>query len=211
MVISAHPDDEVLGCGGTIARFTEEGNEAYVCIVCDGISARNRDDHNEMEKCSKESAKILGVKEVYFLNFKDQRLDELPIIEINKAIEKIINKIKPEIVYTHYKGDLNKDHRIVSEATKVAVRPFSSTIKKLYEYEVMSSTEWGFDEFRANTFVDITKTIAKKLDAFSKYKTETKEYPHPRSIEGLKVKSKQNGIKAGFEFAEAFILERDLV
>lgn len=211
LVIAAHPDDEVLGCGGTIARFAEEGNSVHICVVCDGVIARDRDDVRQMEKCAKDSAKVLGATDICFLNFKDQRLDEIPIVEINKSLEKIMQKFKPEIVFTHYRDDLNKDHRIVYEATMVAARPFGIPVKKVYQYEVLSSTEWGFTEFRPNTFVEIKKTIGKKIDAFSKYKTEIRDFPHPRSIEGIRVKAMYNGMKSGFEFAEAFILERDLL
>ena len=211
LVISAHTDDEILGCGGTIARLVEGGDEVFICIVCESVSARGRDDFSKMEELAKESAQILGVNDIYFLRFKDQRLDEKSLLDLNKAIEEVVQKVKPDIVFTHYIDDLNKDHRIVSESTLVATRPFSSQIKKVYQYEVVSSTELGFKEFKPNTFVNIAKTINKKIKAFSKYESEIEEYPHPRSIEGLKIKAQQNGMRSGFKYAEAFILVREKI
>ena len=218
LVIAAHPDDEVLGVGGTIAKLSSEGNEVYVHIVTDGSSTQYAGDETKLKEKQNEALKaneILGVKKVYFGNLPDMKLDIIPHIEINKELERVISEVKPEMIFTHHGGDVNKDHKLIFEATLVAARPVKgSIIKELYTYETASSTEWGDtsskDYFIPNTFYDISNFIDIKCKALEEYKTEIRDYPHPRSIQAIKNYANFKGNKVGYDFGEAFRLVRKL-
>jgi len=214
LVISAHPDDEILGCGGTVAKLVQKGYGVSTLILGEGITSRDdRRDRKkrekeiiELQKQSKLANKILGVKESFFSEFPDNRFDTVPLLDIVKVIEKIKNQIKPEIIFTHYKNDLNIDHRITYNAVITATRPVvGEHVKEVYSFETLSSTEWNFPlGFSPNTFFDISETIDVKLKAFKEYKAELREYPHPRSLEGLKINAEYWGIKIGVKYAEVF-------
>lgn len=216
MVIAAHPDDEVLGCGGAIARHAESGNPVYVLILGEGILSRYEDRKiaDKKEICSlrsdsKAAASILGVKKIFFLNFPDNSFDSVLILKIIKEIERIKRLIKPNIIYTHHYADLNIDHCITYKATLTACRPLKEeSVREIYSFEVPSSTEWhGPDKrssFIPDRFIDISKTINKKVKALRCYKQELRPYPHPRSIRGVRVLAAKRGIEAGLEFAESF-------
>lgn len=216
LVIAAHPDDEVLGVGGTVSKHVKQGDNIYICIVAEGGTVSYEENLSKVLKESAlNSAKILGAKEVIFLDFREQKLDRVPIIDITQSLEKIIAKTNPQVLYTHHYGDLNKDHQIVFEATMVAARPLSkSSIKKILSYEVPSSTGWKGsskeEAFIPNVYVDIKETFDKKLEAMEQYKTEVREYPHPRSLEALEAIARNRGIEAGLELAEAFVLIREI-
>lgn len=216
LVIAAHPDDEVLGLGGTIAKHVNKGDEVYVCIVAEGATVRyERGMINELKKYALQASEILGVKKVHFLGFPDQKLDTLSLIEIIKPIEKIISNIEPEIVYTHHYGDLNKDHQIVFEATVTATRPIGNKIKKVLCYETPSSTEWSPPitkcAFMPNVYTDISDTLQKKIEAMMAYKSEVRNHPHPRSIETLRINAQYQGSKIGVKAAERFMLIREII
>lgn len=207
LVIAAHPDDEVLGVGGAIIKYVQKGNNVYVAMITDGCSGVYEESKkgilkNSMEECRK----ILGVKEIFNLDFPNQKLDIVPLIEISQAIEKVIKKVNPEIVYMHNESDVNQDHRVIYNAGLIATRPIQpSKISEVLTYETLSSTEWNFGKsFLPNYFIDISSVIDKKIRAFSKYKTEVKEFPHPRSIEGIKTLAKYRGMQSGLQYAEAF-------
>jgi len=214
LVIAAHPDDETLGCGGTIAKLNKEGYKITTLILGEGISSRDgvRDvkkrekDILELKEEAKRANAILGVKEVFFHDFPDNRFDIISLLDIVKVIEKIKNQIKPEIIFTHYENDLNIDHQIIYRAVITATRPIKGeTVKEIYSFEIPSSTEWSYPlSFSPNMFYDISETIDVKLKALGKYKTELKKYPHPRSLEGVKLINKNWGMKVGLEYAEAF-------
>jgi len=218
LIISAHPDDEVLGCGGTVARLNKEGHTIYTLILGEGITSR--DDLRDIKKReknilelkgeAKKANAILGVKEVFFHNFPDNRFDTVPFLDIVKVIEKIKNNIKPEIIFTHYEKDLNIDHQITYKAVITATRPTKEeTVKEIYSFEIPSSTEWSYPlSFSPNVFYDISETIDVKLRALEEYKTELREYPHPRSLEGVELIAKNWGMKVGLEYAEAFKVVR---
>lgn len=218
LVIAAHPDDEVLGVGGTIAKMVSEGKEIYVHIVTDGSSSQYEGDTDKLSIKMKEAEranKVLGVKKVFFGSLPDMKLDTIPHIDINKEIERVINIVKPNIVYTHHKSDVNKDHKLIFESTLVACRPVeNSIVKKLYTYETASSTEWcdmsSEEVFLPNTFVNIENFIEIKCKAMNEYITEIRVYPHPRSIEAIKNYSKACGNKVGLLFAENFRLIRSV-
>jgi LmbE family N-acetylglucosaminyl deacetylase len=209
LIIAAHPDDEVLGCGGTAARLAKEGHEVYTAILGEGITSR--DDARQPEKRAEELArlkqqtldanKLLGVKEVFMFDFPDNRFDTVPLLDIVKVIEKVKEKIKPSILFTHFENDLNIDHQVVYRAVLTASRPLpGESVTEIYSFEVLSSTEWRFPlTFGPDCFFDITQTIDIKTAALEKYESELKEFPHPRSIKGMKI---------GVPFAEAFKVVR---
>ena len=220
LIIAAHPDDEVLGCGGTIAKLSPN-NDIYTLILGEGITSREISDEekrkelNELKKQSDEANKILGVKKVFFENFPDNKFDTVPLLDIIKRIEGHISKIKPDIIYTHHYGDLNVDHRITFDAALTACRPQSNSIvKKIYTFEVLSSTEWNHQTpsnvLIPNTYIDILKTIDKKLEAMRCYKGEIRGYPHPRSLEGIKILAQKRGLEVGLKLAEVFCLIREI-
>jgi N-acetylglucosamine malate deacetylase 1 len=207
LVIAAHPDDEVLGMGGTIRKLADKKNSIHLCIVTDGASAQYQDKNMikiRKESCKK-SGKILGISTYNFLNFPDMKLDTIPHLEINRKIEKIIQKYNPEIVYTTPASDFNKDHKIVNESTVIATRTTSSNVKKLFSYELPGPKK---SFFQSNLYEDITKQFSLKIDAFKKYKSEIKKFPHPRSIESIENMAIQRGIESGLKKAEAFNILR---
>ena len=218
LIIAAHPDDEVLGCGGTITRLIKEGHEAYTLVLGEGITSR--DDRREREKREAEITQlnkqiheanaVIGIKEVFPYDFPDNRFDSVPLLDIVKVIETIKNKIKPGIVFTHAEQDLNIDHQITYRAVLTAVRPIAEeTVKEIYSFEVLSSTEWNFPiRFSPDVFFDISETIDVKLAAMEKYRSELREYPHPRSLKGIRLNAEHWGMKTGLKYAEAFKLVR---
>jgi LmbE family N-acetylglucosaminyl deacetylase len=222
LILAAHPDDEVLGCGGTIARRVEEGEQVYIAILGEGITSRyeEREEADQqlvdaLEETSREVAELLGAKEVYSYDFPDNRFDTVPLLDVVKTIEDLIDEVQPEIVYTQHGGDLNIDHNIVYRATLTATRPMKECpVRKVYAYEVASSTEWAFQEFsppfRPNTFVEIGDTLEKKIKAMQTYETEARPYPHPRSSKSLRAIAQNWGRTAGLQAAEAFELVRSV-
>lgn len=222
LVIAAHPDDEVLGMGGTIAKYAFAGAEIALLIVTDGSSAQYDGSGNIaaiIEKKKRETqdcASVLGISKIYYGGLPDMKLDVTPHIQVNAAIEKVVNEFKPNVVYTHFYGDVNKDHRCVYESTLVACRPVANQIvKKLFAYSVPSSTEWNIQNvnsaFMPNWYEDISGVFAqKKYEAFSKYKTELRDYPHPRSTEYLQQADIAEGLRVGLGATESFVLLRNI-
>jgi LmbE family N-acetylglucosaminyl deacetylase len=217
LVIAAHPDDEVLGCGGTIARLTSEGNNVYTLILGEGVTSRDRErdltkrenEIAELKKQAENANRILGVKKVYAYDFPDNRFDTVPLLDIIKTIEIIKEDIKPDIVFTHHCGDLNIDHQITFKAVMTAFRPIKDeSVKELYSFEIPSSTEWNgpslLTHFIPDYFVDVNKSLKVKINALKEYETELREFPHPRSLNAVELNAKQWGVKMGFKAAEAF-------
>ena len=222
LVIAAHPDDEVLGCGGTIAKLTAAGHNVFVAILSEGVTSRaaqrEQADTRLVEQLKQQSqnvAKILGISKLYDFDLPDNRFDTLPLLDIVKLIEKVLSKTSPEIVYTHHHGDLNIDHQIVHRATLTATRPVpGQPVREVYTYEVPSSTEWSFCQndnyFTPNVFVDITDTLATKIEALTMYDSETRSFPHPRSSEAITASARKWGSVSGLNTAEAFQLVRSI-
>ena len=217
LIVAAHPDDEILGCGGTTAKFVEEGNKVYTLILGEGITSRDEmRNRHKREKEIKElrlqierASKIVGVRDAFVFDFPDNRFDTVAMLDIVKTIEKVKIDVKPDIVFTHHHGDLNIDHRITFEAVMTAFRPVKGEkVREIYSFEVPSSTEWNASistsYFMPNYFVDISKTLELKIKAMKEYKSEIREYPHPRSPEAIKIYTKRWGIQAGLQAAEAF-------
>lgn len=215
LVIAAHPDDEILGVGGTIVKHTRNGDEVHLLIVTDGSSAQYKNDDVEeiLDKKKRESCnavEILGIKSVTYGGLPDMRLDVVPHIEVNAVIEKAIKEIQPEIVYTHFWGDVNLDHTRVYQSTLVATRPTSEQcVKEVYCYYVPSSTNWSPEiittAFLPNVYVDITEFEEIKLQALACYKTELRDFPHPRSLKYVHKQDEICGLQIGVAFAEPFI------
>lgn len=221
LVIAAHPDDEVLGVGGTVARLTSQSVECHLLIVTDGSSSQYRDSDHLQEIIdakkveTRNCAKLLGFKSVHYGELPDMKLDKTPHIVINQVIEKVIDEVRPDIVFTHFWGDVNRDHQEVYKSTLVAVRPvIGQVVRELYCYRVPSSTEWtpnkGDTMFMPNVFVDITENAEQKYKAFACYATELREYPHPRSVKYLREMDKAAGLSVGMLAAEEFMLLRKL-
>lgn len=221
LVIAAHPDDEVLGMGGTIAKLVKDGNTVDILIVTDGSSSQYRDsDHlaeiiEAKKKETRNCADILGVRDIYYGELPDMKLDTTPHIRINQIIEDVIDKVQPDIVFTHFWGDVNRDHQEVYQSTLVTVRPvMGQVVKELYCYRVPSSTEWTPNKadtmFMPNYFVDIEKFAEQKYKAFACYATELRDYPHPRSVQYLRENDKVVGLRVGMLAAEEFVLLRKL-
>jgi LmbE family N-acetylglucosaminyl deacetylase len=217
LVIGAHPDDEVLGLGGTLARHVKNGDVVFPLICADGSQVRYTEDEREKLKLScRKSCAELGLQAPEFLEFPDQKLDTLPQIELVHALEARVKKYKPEVVYTHFFGDINRDHQVLNEVTLVATRPKpGNRVLRVLSYMVPSSTDWApFTFGRAflpNWFVDISETLDDKLRAISHYSSEIPPYPHPRSLEAIRNQAKFWGSSIGFEYAEPFVLLRNLI
>lgn len=220
LVLAAHPDDETLGCGGTIVKHKLKNDYVKVIIVTDGYMEDYNDDAFKKIKRdhAMDSCNILGVDKVEFLGYEGARLDMVSKSKLNRHISDIVKYFEPEIVYTHHWGDLNTDHHSVFEATMVACRPHhfnQKKIRKVLTYEVLSSSEWsgqvGENFFTPTLYNILTKEIVnRKIEAFKCYKTEQCIYPHPRSIESVENLSRHRGFNVNTEYAEAFAVVREI-
>ena len=217
LVIAAHPDDEVFGCGGTMARHRANGDKVAVLFIADGVGARNNlfAENLQKRKHSAENAlKILGAQNLGFMDLPDNRLDTVPLLDIIQKIEKVIREFQPSVIYTHHYADLNVDHVIASRATITACRPLdSSSVKELFFYEVPSATDWAISKnsFVPNMYINIQHYFDKKIDALSCYDEEMRKHPHPRSYENLKNLAALRGSTSGFVLAESFEVGRILI
>ena len=220
VVVAAHPDDEVLGCGGTLARWANEGKEIHILLLSDGESSRIGLDKLEIKKRQDERsnaaykcATILGCKSVKQLDFPDNRMSDTILLDVVQAIEDFIYTYNPSILLTHHSSDVNIDHRVIHDAVLAACRPQPEmSVKKLLFFEIPSSTEWNTsssrNSFCPNWFCDISSTIDKKMEALSVYDDEMRDFPHPRSYEAIEALAKWRGASVGLKAAEAFELGR---
>lgn len=215
LVIAAHMDDEVLGAGATIAKHVAAGDEVSVCIVCKRAYDHKFDEviNREEKAATRRAAAILGYEHVEFLDLRDELLDER-LLDIIVPLEECVMRLKPDVVYTHHRGDSNQDHRAVLQASLIACRPISNhKVGKLLCYEVPSSTDIAppFPEymFQPNYWVDVAGFVDKKIEAMKAYVREMKQFPHPRSAKGIEVLAQKRGMELGFTAAEAFVLLRD--
>ena len=217
LVIAAHPDDELLGLGGTVRRLANEGKEVHALILAEGITSRSdrREDADfsqleELRSDAREAAKVVGYKTIDFHGFPDNRMDGVELLDVIKVVSKYIDQYKPDTIFTHHHGDLNVDHRIACQAVLTACRPVgSSFVKQIYGFETPSSTEWNFtyeDPFRPNVYFDVTDTLEAKVEGMARYRSESTAYPHPRSPEALRALGRYRGSNAGYGMAEAFEL-----
>ena len=224
LTIAAHPDDEILGCGGAMSRFSNEGHTVHILIMAEGLTSRdvNRDRNSKLEellvlsKTAKLAAKEVGSESVELLDFPDNRMDSVDRLDIVKVIEKKIHEVQPSVVFTHFGNDLNIDHRIANDATVIACRPYPGQIvKELYFFEVASSTEWQVGQngfaFHPNYFIELSdKNLEKKINALKIYESEMKDFPHPRSIPAIEALARWRGATIGCNAAEAFMVGRKI-
>lgn len=222
LVVAAHPDDEVLGCGATMARLTKSGEDVRVLILGEGATSRfaDRDDAggsgtDALKAMANEAGRLLGVNEVAFGELADNRFDSLDLLEIVKLVENYIERWSPDTVYTHHSGDLNIDHTITQRAVLTATRPAGpGRVQRLYAFEILSATEASFGSldgaFNPTVFNDVSESFHLKLDAMNAYGPELREFPHPRSLEALTALAKTRGAAVGVNRAEAFELLREV-
>ena len=220
LVIAAHPDDELLGCGGTIAKHVDDGDTVTILILGEGITSRakkrNAADEKDLKRLhngAKRVAEFLGVSEVFIEDFPDNRFDSVDLLDIIKIIEDVKEDVNPETIYTHHPYDLNIDHRITYMATMTAFRPLpKSEVKMICTFETPSATHWSgpFSHmaFIPNYFIDISSTLDRKIEAMNFYNDEMREFPHPRSVEAVRNLAKTRGAEVGLNAAEAFWIVR---
>jgi LmbE family N-acetylglucosaminyl deacetylase len=219
LIVAAHPDDEVLGCGGTIARHAAKGDVVEVVIVGEGATSRPGNTFSEkldiLRTAAKNAALAIGSLPPRFFSMPDNRLDTIPLLEIVQKLEEVVNEVRPDTVYTHHGGDLNVDHQIVHRAVITSCRPIpQSCIKRIYTFETLSSTEWSTPSiggaFVPNRYVDISYQLNAKLSALRCYNMEMRSFPHARSLEAAEAQAHLRGSQVGMMAAEAFQTELDL-
>ena len=220
LCVAAHPDDEILGVGGTLARHVSEGDDVHVCILSDGVTSRYGDKNSAQDEITQRhdraraACKTIGAT-VSFHNFPDNSFDTVPMLDIVQTIESEIDAHNPDIVYTHHYGDLNIDHELTCRATVTATRPLTdSQVDRVLAYETLSASEWSVpnsqNAFQPTSFIDISSYIDTKLNALSAYESELRDSPHPRTIESVRKNAVLWGAKSGVEAAEPFEVLREV-
>ena len=217
LIIVAHPDDEALGCAGTIAKHTQAKDQVSVVFMSNGVSSRSGNNlKNDIElriNSALKSCEILKTEDPIFLDFPDNKMDSIPLLDIVQKLEEYIFEISPNVIYTHHGFDLNIDHRITHQAVMTVCRPEPNfSVKEIYSFEVLSSTEWTSismaNTFVPSKFVDISKTFDQKINSLNCYSYEIRQAPHSRSIDSIKALSMHRGSTVGVKYAEAFQVER---
>lgn len=212
LVFAPHNDDEVLGAGGTIAKYAGEGHDVYICEVTSGPEP---DKVEALKEEARAAHAVLGVKDVYFLELPMVGLRHTPTAEINAKFHEVVIEVQPEFVFLPHKGDMNFDHAETTYAAMVALRPFNvPNLREILVYETLSETEWNTptidNAFMPNVYVDISTTMERKLEAMECYGSQLKEYPHPRSLEAIRALSMVRGTTICAEHAESFMLIRSI-
>ena len=231
LIIAAHPDDEILGMGGTIAKHTLQNDDVTIIYMATGITARRELSNtkheiknipkttqkkwqmeiDQLRLDAKRSAKLLNVKNVKFYDFPDNEMDGIQLLKVVKIIEQEIKQIKPDRIYTNHYSDLNVDHKVVCNAVLTACRPSAVLVKEILCFEVLSSTEWSYPyNFSPNYFSNIEKHLTKKINAMKSFKSEIRKFPHPRSPENIRNVAGRWGSVCGFKAAEAFEIVRKI-
>ena len=223
LIIAAHPDDEVLGCGGSMAKWAKIGHEVHVLIMAEGATSRDKyrdrkfrkDELSMLAQSANQVVNILGIKSVELMDYPDNRMDSVDLLDVVKSIEERIEKIEPEIVITHHIGDLNIDHQITHQAVITACRPKpEQTVKQILSFEIPSATDWQSstmgNPFIPNWFEDVSDTLELKIKALEAYKSEMRDWPHTRSIKAVEYLAKWRGASVGCDAAEVFMLIRNI-
>ncbi|WP_029896945.1 PIG-L deacetylase family protein [Desulfohalovibrio reitneri] len=222
LVAAAHPDDEVLGCGATMARLAAQGHEVRTLICSGGVASRFDAPPQDLAErlaaqrnCARDAAGELGVEAPLFLDFPDNQFDSRPLLELVKAVSEVIDDYAPDSVFTHHGGDLNVDHSALFRAVLTAARPMRGCpVKDIYSFEVPSSTEWSFGKverpFVPSVYFDAGETLEAKVRAMARYEAEARPHPHPRSPEALRALALRRGSETGLDAAEAFELIRSV-
>ncbi len=208
LVVVAHPDDELLGVGGTVVRHVRQGDAVTAVVMCESESLRYKRDVGQNESMRR-AAEVLGVREVVSLGFPDQKLDTFTLTELITPLEQLSERVRPQTVYCQFGGDINMDHQLLFEAANVAFRPLDPWIESFYVFYTASSTEWAYPRtFAPDTWIDITATLDTKIAAFECYTNEVRAYPHPRSSEALRHAAHFWGNQCQMEAAEVFMTVR---
>jgi len=220
MVFAAHPDDEILGVGATLAKYRENGAVVKTIILGEGITSRDiiRVEKLREEEISSLKGNIteanleLGISDIYCYDLPDNRFDQVDLLDIVKIIEKEIESFKPDTIFTHWENDLNIDHQLTFKAVMTATRPMCNYhVKDILVFETVSASEWNFGrQFNPNCYICIDDQIEKKIKALQHYTSEMRDFPHPRSIEGIKILAQKRGMESGCSYAEAFQIIRML-
>ncbi|MHA7819594.1 MAG: PIG-L deacetylase family protein [Erythrobacter sp.] len=216
LIVAPHPDDEVLGCGGTMARLADGGQEVHVAIVTRGYEpAFSSDSVDQVRAELAEAHKILGVTQCHFLDLPAAALDTLPGAELNAAIGNLVRKIAPQTLFLPFLGDIHRDHQLIFTAGLVAARPRGPDVpRRIYAYETLSETNWaapGITEtYAPNVFVDISETIERKLSAFGCFESQVKPFPDERSLKTIESLATVRGSTVYLPSAEAFMLIREI-
>lgn len=217
LILAPHPDDEVLGCGATIKRLSNEGHNLFVLVVTRGSSKFYSDDKIEnVRNEALQAHKILGVQQTFFLDFPAPELDTVPLADISREISKVLSENKINVLYLPHRGDIHNDHRVVFNAGLVAARPVGGcTVTEIYAYETLSETEWAApfadDAFIPTCFVNVEETLNAKMEAMKCFKSQLKAFPNPRSLETIEALAKLRGATVGFKAAEAFMVIRQII
>ena len=217
LILAPHPDDEVLGCGATIKKLSEEGNQVFVLIASRG--SKRLYDQTKVEAARQEALEahvLLGVTKTFFLDFPAPELDTVPLADISREISKVISELKINVLYLPHRGDIHNDHRVVFNAGLVAARPVGNcSVTEIYAYETLSETEWaapfGDDAFIPTCFVNVESTLDAKMEAMQCFKSQLKAFPNPRSLETIEALAKFRGATVGFKAAEAFMIIRKII
>jgi LmbE family N-acetylglucosaminyl deacetylase len=209
LCIAAHPDDEVLGCGGVLALHAMNGERVTIAIACEGESLRYGPQGVGQGSHIRQAAAKLGCSSVHHLGFPDQALDTMRLTDLISPLEKLVREVRPRVVYSQHGGDVNRDHYILFQAILVATRPTETFVESVYAFDTASSTEWAFPRtFVPDTWVDISTTLAAKLEAMACYESELRPYPHPRSLKALEHRARSFGNQVCMEAAEVFMTVR---
>lgn len=223
LVVAAHPDDEILGCGGTILKHIASGDIVHTMIMAEGLTSRDykrdvigrADELSELHQKARKVADFMGVEKLIMHSFPDNRMDSVTLLDVVKKIENEVDEFQPNIVYTHHAGDVNIDHRITHDAVITACRSLpGESVTDILFFETLSSTEWQMmtaDKiFQPNVYVDIKNFMKKKLELLKLYNSEMREYPHPRSYSGVEILAQYRGLTVGCPYAESFMLGRGI-
>lgn len=213
LIFAPHNDDEVLGAGGTLSRFADQGNDVFVCEVTSG---ENKVIVDKIKSEALKAHAIIGVKQTFFLDLPVVAINQVPVSEINEKMLEIVKIVDPEIAFIPHKGDIHTDHVEVAKSAMVALRPVSApNLKTIYAYETLSETEWNIPSvenvFIPNVWSDISNYLDIKLQAMNCYQTQIKEFPHPRSLEAIEALAKYRGSNICVKYAESFMLIRSLL
>ena len=222
LIVAAHPDDELLGVGGTVCRLANEGVCVRAVILAEGLTSRgdkrtdtDRSELEEIQRDARAAVAEVGYTSIDFCGFPDNRMDEVDLLDIIKVVSNFVEKYHPDTIFTHHHGDLNIDHQRTCEAVLTACRPVGDyCVERIYAFETPSSTEWDYrynEPFCPNVFFDVTDTLEAKIKGMACYRTESAVYPHPRSPEALRALGRYRGSNVGMEMAEAFELLREVV
>lgn len=222
LIVAAHPDDELLGCGATARRLADEGHNVYSVILCSQADARhNRPDLERLLEVSGAAAEMVGIRETMPFQFPNIRFNVVPHLEMVQAVESAIVRFQPSWVFTHHPGDLNIDHRICHDVTmaacllpqRMSTELPQNLIERIYVFEILSSTDWApatFETFRPNAFFDVSRTIDRKVEALEHFEGALKPFPHSRSSESVRDLARLRGAQVGLHAAEAFFVAKEV-